>query len=60
MQGKLTRCLTGSGPTNQIIHITATMAPTATLLLYYVRSDGEIVADSITFPIDEIFVLSGI
>jgi hypothetical protein len=31
------------------------MAPTATLLLYYVRSDGEIVADSITFPIDEIF-----
>ena len=31
------------------------MAPTATLLLYYVRPGGEIVADSITFPIDEIF-----
>jgi hypothetical protein len=51
----LTRCLPGSGPTNKIINITAKMAPTATLLLYYVRPNGEIVADSITFNIDEIF-----
>ncbi|XP_041359485.1 CD109 antigen-like isoform X2 [Gigantopelta aegis] len=37
------------------VNITATMSPTASVLVHFVRNDGEIVADSISFNVDDIF-----
>jgi hypothetical protein len=37
------------------VMITAIMAPQAKLLVYYTRRDGEIVADAISFSIEDIF-----
>lgn len=35
--------------------VTADMSPGASLLVYYIREDGEVVADSITFSVEETF-----
>lgn len=35
--------------------VTSAMAPNARIVLYYVRSDGEIVTDSISFDVDGAF-----
>ncbi|KAL3843233.1 hypothetical protein ACJMK2_021177 [Sinanodonta woodiana] len=35
--------------------ITSNMAPSARILAYYVKSDGEIVADGLSFTVEEIF-----
>ena len=35
--------------------VTADMAPKAKLMLYYVRPDGEIVADGLSFNVEGIF-----
>lgn len=41
---------------NQRLNITYGMVPQAKLLVYYARrQDGEIVADAITIPIEDIF-----
>lgn len=37
------------------VAITAAMAPSARMLVYYVRSNGEIVADSVQFNVEGIF-----
>ena len=37
------------------IQLTAKMAPTAKLLAYYVRTNGEIVTDSISFNVAGVF-----
>ena len=39
----------------QQLNITHEMAPQAKLLVYYSRNDGEIVADAISFSIEDIF-----
>lgn len=39
----------------QEVMITTYMAPQATLLVYYTRPDGEIVADAISISIEDIF-----
>ncbi|XP_041464162.1 alpha-1-macroglobulin-like isoform X2 [Lytechinus variegatus] len=35
--------------------VTADMSPITSLLVYYIRDDGEVVADSITFTVEETF-----
>lgn len=40
---------------NARLRITYAMTPTAKLLIYYTKRDGEIVADALTFSIDDIF-----
>ncbi|XP_063955398.1 uncharacterized protein LOC129261791 [Lytechinus pictus] len=35
--------------------VTADMSPITSLLIYYIRDDGEVVADSITFTVEETF-----
>lgn len=35
--------------------VTADMAPKAKLMIYYVRPDGEVVADGLTFNVEGIF-----
>jgi len=42
-------------PGRQEVMITTNMAPQAKLLVYYTRRDGEIVADAISFSIEDIF-----
>lgn len=37
------------------LRITYAMVPSATLLVYYTRQDGEIVADAVTFTVDDLF-----
>ncbi|KAK3612489.1 hypothetical protein CHS0354_024459 [Potamilus streckersoni] len=37
------------------VHLTSNMVPAARILVYYVASDGEIVADGITFMVHDIF-----
>lgn len=39
----------------QKVYITRDMIPAARILVYYIRHDGEIVADAITFPVSDIF-----
>ena len=43
----------GNGNVN--LRITYAMAPSAKLLVFYTRSNGEIIADAITFTVDDIF-----
>lgn len=38
------------------INVTDKMAPTARIIAYYIRDDGEIVADSIGFDVDGVFL----
>jgi hypothetical protein len=37
------------------IPIDAEMAPNARIIVYYVRTDGEVVTDSISFDVDGVF-----
>ena len=47
----------GTGRNNLTIDvdIAATMSPTARMLVYFVTDNGEIVADSISFNVDDVF-----
>ncbi|KAL3843041.1 hypothetical protein ACJMK2_020998 [Sinanodonta woodiana] len=52
--GKLTVLQSGVAQTFTVL-ITSDMAPTARILVYYVTSDGEIVADGLYFTVKEMF-----
>lgn len=36
------------------VSITYAMTPTAKMIVYYVRADGEIVADAVTFSVQDV------
>ncbi len=44
-----------SKTTRRKIRILYEMAPAVTVMVYYIRDDGEVVADTITIPVEEVF-----
>ncbi|XP_048243994.1 CD109 antigen-like [Haliotis rufescens] len=45
----------GQNPVHFNVPISATMAPEAHIIAYYVKKSGEVVADSLSFSVDDIF-----
>ncbi|XP_046569098.1 CD109 antigen-like [Haliotis rubra] len=45
----------GQNPVHFNVPITATMAPEAHIIAYYVKASGEVVADSLSFSVDDVF-----
>ena len=37
------------------IHVTSQMAPNTIIIVYFVRADGEVVTDSISFDVEGVF-----
>ena len=44
-----------SKTTRRKIRILYEMAPAVSVMVYYIRDDGEVVADTITIPVEEVF-----
>ncbi|XP_046569082.1 CD109 antigen-like isoform X3 [Haliotis rubra] len=47
--------VSGQNPVHFNVPITATMAPEAHIIAYYVKTSGEVVADSLSFSVDDVF-----
>ncbi|XP_046369854.2 CD109 antigen-like [Haliotis rufescens] len=45
----------GQNPVHFNVPISAIMAPTAHIIAYYVKASGEVVADSLSFSVDDVF-----